>query len=55
MVVTPADVKETFEGMTKGFKQSSGGMRQVDFHRDAYTQGIQDGKTVMNGRRLKEN
>ena len=55
MVVTPADVKETFENMSKEFKQSSGGMRQGDFDRDAYTQGIQDGKTVMNGRRLKEN
>lgn len=55
MVVTPADVKETFENMSKEFKQSSGGMRQGDFDRDAYTQGIQDGKTVMNGRRLKDN
>ena len=55
MVVTPADVKEAYKNMSKEFKQSSGGMRQGDFDRDAYTQGIQDGKTVMNGRRLKEN
>ena len=55
MVVTPADVKEAYKNMSKEFKKSSGGMRQGDFDRDAYTQGIQDGKTVMNGRRLKEN
>lgn len=55
MVVTPADVKETFENMSKEFKKGSGGMRQGDFDGDAYTQGIQDGKTVINGRRLKEN
>lgn len=55
MVVTPADVKETFKNMRKEFKKGSGGMRQGNFDGDAYTQGIQDGKTVMNGRRLKEN
>lgn len=55
MVVTPPDVKSTFEDMSKEFKKSAGGMRQGDFDPDAYSQGIQDGKTVMNGRRLKEN
>lgn len=55
MVVTPPDVKSTFEDMSKGFKSRSGGMRQGDFDRSAYEQGIQDGRTVMNGRRLKDN
>ena len=55
MVVTPPDVKSTFEDMSKGFKQSSGGMRNGDLDYNAYTQGVQDGKTIMNGRRLKDN
>ena len=55
MVVTPPDVKETFEGRAKELKQGSGGMRNGYLDRDAYTQGVQDGKTVMSGRRLKDN
>ena len=55
MVVTPPDVKSEFEEMSKGFKKSSGGMFQGNLNREVYSQGITDGKTVMNGRRLKDN
>ena len=55
MVVTPPDVKEAFKNMTKDFKHSSGGIRKGYLDYDAYTQGVHDGKTVMNRRRLKNN
>lgn len=53
MVVTPPDVKQEFEEMSKDFRKSSGGMRNTGFDSNAYRQGVQDGKTVMNGRRLE--
>ena len=53
MVVTPPDVKEAFKNMTKDFKHSSAGIRIGHLDYEAYTQGVQDGKTVMNGRRLE--
>lgn len=55
MVVTPPDVKEAFKNMTKDFKHSSAGIRKGYLDHDAYTQGVHDGKTVMNGRRLENN
>ena len=55
MVVTPPDVKEAFKNMTKDFKHSSAGIRKGYLDYDAYAQGVHDGKTVMNGRRLENN
>lgn len=52
MVITPADVKDQFAEMSKGFGQGSGGMRDTGFDREAYAQGVTDGRTVLNGRRL---
>ena len=53
MVVTPPDVKQEFEEMSKDFGKGTGGMRNTGFDSNAYQQGVQDGKTVMNGRRLE--
>lgn len=53
MVVTPPDVKREFEEMSKNFGSGSGGMRNTGFDANAYNQGVADGKTVMNGRRLE--
>lgn len=53
MVVTPPDVKEKFEEITADFKTDNRGMRNNGFDSDAYQQGVQDGRTVMNGRRLE--
>lgn len=53
MIVTPPDVKSEFEEFSKDFRSASGGMRNTGFDPDAYKQGIADGRTVMNGRRLE--
>jgi hypothetical protein len=55
MIITPPDVKEKYSEMSKGWKMdrtrlsvsnsSAGNM--------AYNQGLTDGRTVMNGRRLE--
>lgn len=52
MVVTPPDVKDEFKDLSKGWKSSAGGMRNTGFDREAYSQGVTDGRTVLNGRRL---
>ena len=52
MIVTPPDVKDKFAEMAKNWKQSKGGMRMDGIDTDAYHAGMQDGKTIMNGRRL---
>lgn len=53
MVITPPDVKDEFQDLSKNWKTSSGGMRDTGFDRDAYSQGVTDGRTVLNGRRLE--
>ena len=52
MVVTPEDVKTKFEELSKNFKPGSGGIRNTGFDSESYHQGVTDGRTVMNGRRL---
>lgn len=52
MIVTPPDVKTEYEAFSKGFAKGSGGIRDTHFDSAAYAQGVSDGKTVMNGRRL---
>lgn len=52
MVVTPPDVKSEFEEMSKGFRKGSGGIRDTGFDSEAYSKGVSDGRTVLNGRRL---
>lgn len=52
MIVTPQDVKDEFQELSKNWKTSAGGMRNTGFDREAYSQGVTDGRTVMNGRRL---
>lgn len=55
MIVTPQDVKEEFETMSSGWETARGGFRLTSgLDADAYYRGKQDGKTVMNGRRLKD-
>ena len=53
MVVTPPDVKSEFEEISKNFRAGSGGIRDTGFDREAYSQGVTDGRTVLNGRRLE--
>lgn len=53
MVVTPPDVKDKYDELSKNFKNGSGGMRDTGFDRDAYSQGVIDGRTVLNGRKLE--
>lgn len=55
MVVTPQDVKDKYEEMSKDFTRGSGGIRDTGFDRDAFQQGVSDGRTVLNGRRLESN
>ena len=52
MIVTPQDVKADFKELYKNWKTSAGGMRNTGFDSEAYSQGVTDGRTVMNGRRL---
>lgn len=51
-LVTPQDVIDSFKEMTAGWKELKGGMRRDNFHPDAFAAGVQDGKTVLNGRRI---
>ena len=53
MIVTPPDVKEQYEELSKNFGKGGGGIRDTGFDSEAYKQGISDGRTVMNGRRLE--
>ena len=55
MVVTPPDVKSSFKEMSEDFRSSSGGMRHGQLDRNAYNDGVRDGKTLMNGRRIEGN
>ena len=52
VVITPPDVKEQYKEMSKGFKAGTGGIRNTGFDREAYQQGVTDGRTVLNGRRI---
>lgn len=55
MIITPQDVKDEFTAMTAGWKQARGGFKVGSyFNGDAYRQGQQDGRTVMNGRRIEQ-
>lgn len=54
MIITPKDVIEQFDEMSSGWDTARGGFRlgrNVDVN--AYRQGEQDGRTVMNGRRVE--
>ena len=54
MVVTPKDVKEEFSTMSANWGHARGGFRlNGNIDSDAYRRGQQDGRTVMNGRRLQ--
>lgn len=54
MIVTPQDVKDEFADMSKNWGTARGGFRLNNgIDRDAYNRGVQDGKTVMNGRRIE--
>lgn len=53
MIITPPDVKERFEDMTKGWKTSNSGMRLDTINRGVYEEGRRDGKTILNGRRIE--
>ena len=55
MIVTPQDVKDEYASMSKGWGKARGGFRLGNnFNDDAYDRGQQDGRTVMNGRRIAE-
>ena len=54
VVVTPKDVIDEFETMSANWGQARGGFKlngNVDYN--AYRQGQQDGRTVLNGRRVE--
>lgn len=53
MIVTPQDVKDKYADMSKGWGHARGGFRTGEIDPEAYHRGIQDGKTVLNGRRLE--
>lgn len=55
MVITPQDVKDEFANMSAGWKSARGGFRLSSSNVDteAWKAGHQDGKTVMNGRRIE--
>lgn len=54
VVVTPPDVKDKFNEMSKNFKRSSGGIRDTEFNKEAYEQGVTDGKSILNRRRIEK-
>lgn len=54
MVITPPDVKEKFAELTKGFRKSKSSLSLVGYSRAIYQRGLQDGRAVLNGRRLPD-
>jgi hypothetical protein len=53
MIVTPPDVKSQYEDMAKGWKKDRTRLTIANrMNNEAYDQGVADGRTVMNGRRL---
>lgn len=54
MIVTPKDVHDKYTEMTAGWKQAGGGMREDYISPDAFQEGVKDGRTAMNGRRLED-
>lgn len=55
MIVTPQDVEDAFTAMTEGWKPAKGRFKVgSNFNESAYRQGQQDGRTVMNGRRIDQ-
>ena len=54
MIITPQDVKDEFANMSANWAHARGGFRlNGSIDHEAYARGVQDGKTVMNGRRLE--
>lgn len=54
MIVTPTEVTESFEEMSKDWKCMSVSLKGADrFDRDSYNQGIRDGKDAMNSRAIE--
>lgn len=55
MIVIPQDVKDEYATMSAGWGKARGGFRVgTNFNGDAYRRGQQDGRTVMNGRRIEQ-
>ena len=54
MVVTPPDVNEKFEEMSKNWKTTRGGMRLGNgIHQGVYEEGRMDGRAAVNGRQIE--
>ena len=54
MVIIPPDVKDQFAELNKGWRKSTSKLTVTNGgNRRAYNSGLSDGRTVMNGRRLK--
>ncbi len=54
MIVTPPDVKDKYAEMSKGWKQDNSSFKLASGgNYKAFNQGLNDGRTVMNGRKLK--
>lgn len=53
MVIVPPDVKDKYDEITKGFKKSKNRFNIGSGSSTAYNRGLSDGRTVMNGRKLK--
>ena len=53
MVVTPSDVTEKFEELSKGFGRSKHKMSLAGFSRSIYERGRKDGREALDRRRLE--
>jgi hypothetical protein len=53
MIVVPKDVNDRFEEMSAGWKVQTSRLHIDRIYTSAYNAGMQDGKTIMNGRRLE--
>ena len=52
LVITPQDVDQKYQELSKNFKKSSRQMRISQFSQAAYEQGRQDGRSVLSQRQL---
>lgn len=52
-IVTPQDVHDKFEQMTKDWKTAKGGMEISNLNRSVYEEGRRDGKSAVNGRQIE--
>jgi hypothetical protein len=55
MIIIPPDVNDKYEEMSKDWKTDKGGIRNPDgINRAVWSAGFQDGRTIINGRRIEK-